>query len=169
MDVNAVLGGDLRGILGGNADDVLYLGFHFRRTGGGQIDFVDDGQHLQPGIDGKIGICQGLGFHALAGVHHQHRALAGGKAPGNLVVKVHVARGIDQVQVIGFAVVGGVGQLDGGCLDGNAPFPLQIHGVQQLLGPQPQVNGLALLHQPVRQRGLAVVDVGNNGKVSNVG
>ena len=67
MDVDAVFGGDLRSILRGNADDVLHLGLHLRRAGRGQVDLIDDRQHLQPRVDGQIGIGQGLGLHPLAG------------------------------------------------------------------------------------------------------
>ena len=169
MNVDAVLGGDLRGILGRNSNDVLHLGLDLGGAGRGQVDFVDDRQHLQPCVNGQIGVGQSLGLHPLTGVHHQHRALAGCQRPGYLVVEVHMARGVDEVQVVGFAVVGGVVQLHGGGLDGNAPLPLQIHGVQELLGPGPLVHGVALLHQPVRQGGLAVVNVGNYGKITNMG
>ena len=79
-----------------------------------------------------------------------------------------MARSVDEVQVIGFPIVGGVVQLDGSGLDGDAPLPLQVHRVQKLLGLLPQVYRPALLHQPVRQGGLSVVDVGNDGKISNV-
>ena len=124
VNIDAILGGDFRGILGGDADNVLHLGFDFRRAGGGQVDFVDHRQHFQPCVNGKVGIGQGLGFHTLGSVHHQHRAFAGGKRAGHLIVKVHMARGVDQVQGVGFPVVGGVVQGNGGCLDGDAPLPL---------------------------------------------
>ena len=80
-----------------------------------------------------------------------------------------MARGVDQVQGIGFAVVGGVVERSGGGLDGDAPLALQLHGVQQLLGPLALVDGVALLQQPVGQRGLAVVDVGDDGKIADMG
>ena len=123
-DVDAIFGGNFGGVLGGDADDVLNFRFHLSRTGGGQVDFIDDGQDFQPGVDGEIGIGESLGFHALGGVHHQNRALAGGKAPGDLVVEVHVTRGVDQIQDILFAVGGGVMQGDGAGFDGDAPLPL---------------------------------------------
>ena len=97
MDVDAVFGGNFRGVLGGDADDVLHLGLDLGRSGRGQVNFVDDRQDFQPGVNGEIGVGQGLGLHALGGVHYQHRAFAGGKRPGDLVVKVHMARGVDEV------------------------------------------------------------------------
>ena len=80
-----------------------------------------------------------------------------------------MARGVDEVQAIGFAVVGRVVQSDGGGLNGNAPLLFQLHGVQHLLGVNTLVDGVALLQQPVCQRGLAVVNVGDDGKIANFG
>ena len=162
MDVQAALGGDLRGLVAGQADDVLNLLLDPGRVSGGEVDFVDDGQNLQPSVDGQIGVGQGLGLDALSGVNHQQRALAGGQAAADLVVEVHVARGVDQVEGIGLAVVGGVVQLDGAGLDGDAPLPLELHIVQQLVLHLPGLDGVALLQQAVGQGGLAVVNVGDN-------
>ena len=80
-----------------------------------------------------------------------------------------MAWGVNEIQVIDITVVGGIVQLDSGGLDGNAPLPLQLHGVQQLLRPDPLVDGVALLQQTVRQGGFAVVNMGNNGKISDLG
>ena len=80
-----------------------------------------------------------------------------------------MARGVDEVQGIAFPIIGGIIQLHRRGLDGDAPLPLQLHGVQQLLRPLPLVDGVALLHEPVCQGGLAVVNVGNDGKITNMG
>jgi len=60
-------------------------------------------------------------------------------------------------------------QGDGAGLDGDAPLPLQVHGVQHLLGADALVDGVALLQQPVGEGGLAVIDMGDDGKVADVG
>ena len=57
--------GHLDGLLG--ADNV----------GGGQVDFVDDGNDFEAVIDGEVGVGQSLRFYALAGIHHEQRAFAG--------------------------------------------------------------------------------------------
>ena len=75
-------------------------------------------------LHGEVGVGQGLGLHALGGVHHQHRPLAGGQGPGHLVVKVHMARGVNEVQGVVLPVGGGVVQPHGPGLDGDAPLPL---------------------------------------------
>ena len=168
VDVDAHLGGDLRRVHSGQADDVLHLVLGLPHIGGGQVDLVEHRQDLQVVLHGEVGVGQGLGLHALGGVHHQHRALAGRQGPGHLVVEVHMARGVDEVQLIDLSVLGPVVQPDGPGLDGDAPLPLQVHVVQQLAFHLPLADRLALLQQPVRQRGLAVVDVGDDRKVSDV-
>ena len=60
-------------------------------------------------------------------------------------------------------------QGDGTGFDGDAPLPFQVHGVQHLLGADALVDGVALLQQPVGEGGLAVVDMGDDGKVADVG
>ena len=168
MNVNAVFGRDFRGLLGGDADDVLNFRLHLCRTGGGQVNFVDDRQHFQTGVNGQVGVCQRLGLYTLGGVHHQHCPFAGGQGTGDFVVEVHMARRVDQVQGVDFPVVGGIVQCNSGGFDGDAPLPLQLHGVQQLFGPGPLIDGVTLFQQPVGQGGLAVVNVGDNGKIADV-
>ena len=81
-------------------------------------------------LHGQIGVGQSLGLDALRGVHDEHRPLAGGQRAGHLIVEVHMARGVDEVQGVGAAVLRLVVQADGPGLDGDAPLPLQIHVVQ---------------------------------------
>ena len=79
-----------------------------------------------------------------------------------------MAGGIDEVQVIDLAVIGLVTQGSRGGLDGDAALLFQIHGVQDLGLLAAVVNGIALFQQPVRQGGLAVVNVGNDGEITNM-
>ena len=80
-----------------------------------------------------------------------------------------MARGVDEVQSVGLSVVGGVVELNGGSFDGDAPLPLQVHRVQDLVFHFPLIDGVAFLQQAVRQGGLAVIDVGDDGKISDFG
>ena len=125
------------------------------------------GEDLQIVLHGQIGVGQRLGLDALRGVHDEHRTLAGGQRAGHLVVEVHVARGVDEVQVVGLAILGLVLQTDGPGLDGDAALLFQIHVVQQL------GLHLALLHraaghnQPVGQGGFSVVNVGDDTEIAD--
>ena len=168
-DVDPHLGGDLRGVQGGQADDVLHLLLGFGRVGGGQVDLVEHRQDLQVVLQSQVGVGQGLGLHALGGVHHQHRALTGGQGAGHLVVEVHMARGVDEVQGVGLPVGGLVVQAHRPGLDGDAPLPLQVHVVQQLGLHLPLGNGVAQLNQAVGKGGFSMIDVCDNGKIADFG
>ena len=80
-----------------------------------------------------------------------------------------MARGVNKVQGVDFPVLRLIKQVDGPGLDGDAPLALQVHIVQELVFHFPLGDGIALLQQAVRQGGLAVVDVGDDGKIADVG
>ena len=52
-------------------------------------------------------------------------------------------------------------------LDGDAPLPLDVHGVEVLLPHEPGVDGSGDLQDAVRQGRLAVVDVADDGEVAD--
>ena len=79
-----------------------------------------------------------------------------------------MARRVDEVQYIGLAVVGAVIQTHGARLDGDAALALELHGVEDLILHLALFNGVALLQQPVCQRGLAVVNVGDDRKIADM-
>ena len=167
VDANALLGGDQRAALAVQADLVLDLLLHHLRLGRGQVDLVDDRADLQVVLQRHVDVGQRLGLDALAGVHHQHRALAGRQRAGNLIGEVHVAGGVDQVQHVLLAVLRGIGHAHGLGLDGDAPLPLQLHAVQHLVGHVPLLHHARALQDAVRQGGFAVVDVGNDAKIAD--
>ena len=76
FDVDAVFGGNERGIGRVDADDVLNFPLHRFGVGGRQIDLVDDRHDLQPVLHREIGVGKRLRFDALRRVHHQKRPLA---------------------------------------------------------------------------------------------
>ena len=160
---------DLGRVLSRNADDILNLVLHPLGVGGGQVDLVEHRQDLQIVLQGQKGVGQSLGFDALGGVHDQHCALAGGQAAADLIVEVHVARGIDQVELIGLAVLRLIVQTHGPGLDGDAALPLQVHVVQQLAGHRAGFHRVAFFDQPVGKRGLSGVNMRDNGKVADFG
>ena len=51
-------------------------------------------------------------------------------------------------------------------LDGNPLLSLQVHGIEQLVLLVSLANSVSEFQQTVRQRGLTVVDVGNNGEIA---
>ena len=70
------------------------------RLGARQVDLVDDRDDLEPGVDGQVGVREGLRLDALARVDHQQRALAGGQRARDLVGEVDVAGRVDQVELV---------------------------------------------------------------------
>ncbi len=131
-----------------------------------QIDLVDDRNDFEAVVDGQIRICQRLRLHALAGIHHQQRALARGQRARNLIAEVHMARRIDQVQLVGIAVVRLVHHAHGVGLDGDAALALQVHVVQNLRLHLAPGHRAGEFQQTVAQRRLSVVDVGNDREVA---
>ena len=138
-------------------------------VGRGQVDLVDHRDDGEVVLHGQIEVGQGLGLHPLGGVHQEQHPLAGGQGPGDFVGKIDVARGVDQVELVFFAVGGGVGQADGVALDGDAPLPFQVHGVEELVAELAVLHHAGPLDEAVRQGGLAVVDMGDDAEVADVG
>src|SRR6202034_4465510 len=91
-----------------------------------------------------------------------HGPLAGGQRPADLVAEIHVAGRVDQVQRVVLPrhphVLG---------LDGDAPLPLDVHRVEVLLPHHAGVDGPGQLEDPVGQGGLTVVDVADDGEVTD--
>ena len=74
-----------------------------------------------------------------------------------------MARRIQQIELVSLSVPGLVENGNGVGLDGDALFPLQVHGIQKLILLLPFGNGIRLFQQPVGKGGLSVVDVSDNG------
>ena len=127
-DVQARLGGNLRRVQGGDADDVLDLVLDLLRVRRREVDLVHHRADLQVVVHSEVGVGQGLGLDALAGVHHQNGPLAGREGPAHLIVEVHMARRVDEVQGIRLPVLRRVVQrhrpgLDGDPVVQNIPAP----------------------------------------------
>ena len=129
----------------------------------GAVDLVDHHNDPVAQLQGAAQHKPGLGHRTLSGVHQQDHAVDHLQNTLHLAAKVGVARGVHDVDL-------GVLVVDSGvlCQNGNAPLPLQVARVHD-----PVYGGLvlpvdaALLEHLVYQGGLAVVNVGNNGYVSD--
>ena len=105
VDADAFLGAGQDRVRGVEPDDFFDLRARALDVGAGQVDLVDHRHDLQPVIQRHINVGQGLRFHALAGINHQQRALAGGQAARDFVGEIDVAGRVDQIQDVGAAVV----------------------------------------------------------------
>ena len=79
-----------------------------------------------------------------------------------------MARRVHQVQLISLAVISGIVEPDRLGLDGNATFPLDIHRVEHLRLHVAVGKAAAILDQTIRQGRLTVVDMGDDGEVSDM-
>ena len=106
----------------------------------------------------------GLGQRALGGVHQQHDAVHHLERALDLAAEVAVARRVDDVDL-------GVAEVDGRVLgqDRDAALALEVVRVHDALGDLlVGAEGAALAEQGVHERGLAVVDVGDDGDVAQL-
>ena len=136
----------------------------FGGPGVGPIDLVDDDDRLQAHLE-RLGDDEfGLRQRALGGVDQHQRAVD------------HIEDALDLAAEIG--VAGRIDDVDAGVLpdqrgrlgqDGDAALALQVVGIQRALGHALVLAERAgLLQQAVDQRGLAVVDVGDDGDIAKV-
>ncbi len=116
-----------------------------------------------------VDVGERLRLDALAGIDHQQRALAGGKTAVDLVGEVHVAGRVDQVEDVVLAVARAVIQAHGLRLDRNAALALDVHGIEHLIDHFARLEAAGQLDQPVGERRFAVVDMGNNREITDVG
>ena len=86
----------------------------------------------------------------------------------HLIVEVNVSGGIDEVELIGLSVFRGIAELDRPRFDGDAPFPLDIHVVEELLGHIPQRDGVGLFQNAVSQSAFPMVDMGDDTEIADV-
>ena len=135
----------------------------------GKVDLVDGRNNVQVGVHGERRVGNGLRLNALSGVHDEHRALACGQRTRDLIGEVHVARRIDQVELIRLAVVGVIGNANGIGLDRDAALALDVHRVKQLRLHVALIDSMGELEDAVTDRGLAMVNMRNDREVADVG
>ena len=119
------------------------------------------------GIDGLVDIGERLGLDPLGGIDDQKRALDGAHGAGDLIGEVDMAGGVDEVEDIGLAILGGVFDADGVGLDGDAALALDIHGVQELLLHVTLGHGAGELDQPVSEGRFPMVDMGDDREIAD--
>ena len=168
VNAEAFLCAGQHGGLAGNSQDVLELRLGLRHVGVGQINFVDHRDDRQVLLHRQVHVRHRLRFDPLRRVDDQQRPFAGAQAAGDFVRKVHVPRGIDEVQLESFAIPCLVEHGDGVGFDRDAPFAFQVHRIEQLILHVPGGDGAGAMEQPVRKRRFPMVDMGDDAEVSDV-
>ena len=162
----AGLGAHRDGIRGVQADGLLNGFLGAQDVGRRQVDLIDDRNNFKAVIDSQVGVGQRLRLHTLGCVHNQQRAFARGKRARNLVAEIHMARRVNEVELIDLAVPRLVQHAHGVGLDGNAALAFQVHRVQDLGLHLALGHRAGEFEQAVAQRRLAVVDVGDDCEVA---
>src|SRR5262245_23969788 len=163
----AGFGADAQRVLCMDADDFFDFVDDPGRLGRRQIDLVDDGNDFQFLLDRGVTIGDALRLDTLRRIDDQQGALAGGERARHFVRKIHVARGIDQIELIHLPVLGFVIQRHALGLDRDAAFAFQIHGIEYLRFHFALFETAAQLNQAVGERGFTVIDVRDDRKIAD--
>ena len=153
--------------LRGDADDVLDLLSRPLDVGGGEIDLVHDGDYLKPGVDREIRVRERLRLYPLRRVDDEQSALAGVERARDLVIEVHVSRGVDEVEGICLPVGSRVFQVHGAGLYGYTALPFEVHVVEDLVLHLPVGDRARELKDPVGKGRFAMIYMRHDGKVSD--
>ena len=136
----------------------------FVGAGIGPVDLVDDDDRLEPA-------CQHLGQHefglrhrAFRGIDQQQAAVDHRQHALDLAAEIGMAGSVDDIQPHAFPFHRrAFGE------NGNAAFALQVAGIQRLfLDLLVVAIDAGLAQHAVDHRGLAMVDMGNNGDIAQV-
>ena len=116
----------------------------------------------------QVHVGHGLRLDALRGINDEQRAFARAQAARDLVGEIHVPGRVDQVQLVGLAVLGLVKHRDRVRLDGDAALLLQVHRIEQLVLHLARRDGAGPVQQPVGKRRLPMINMGDDAEISNV-
>ena len=154
-------------VVGIEADEqVEHLVQHGLRATVRPVDLVDDDDGLQAQRQRLAGDELGLRHRSLGAVHQQNDAIDHGQDALHLGAEIGVAGRVDDVDARRLPVVlplhaGALGE------DGDAALLLQVAGVHRaFLHALVLAEGAGLAEQLVDQRGLAVIDVGDDGDIA---
>ena len=77
-------------------------------------------------------------------------------------------RRVNQIELILFAILRTIAETDRARLDRDAALAFEIHAVENLIGFFARAHGAGEFKQTVRQCRFAVIDVSDDGKISDV-
>ena len=73
-----------------------------------------------------------MGFDSLGGIYDQQRTLAGGQCARDLVRKIHMTGGVNEVELVFLPVFRRVLHAYRVGFDGDAALAFQVHGIEHL-------------------------------------
>src|SRR5690606_4716986 len=151
------------------ADDLFDVPGRSIHVGGGEVDLVEDGDDLEGVLQRQVRVGDRLRLNALGGIDDEQGPFARGEARGHRVAELHGSGRVGQLQLVLQPILGLVPQAHRLRLDGDAALPLELQLVEELLHALPGGEGAGHVHDAVRQRALAVVDVGDDREVADPG
>jgi len=146
-------------------EEVVDLVQHFLDARVGPVDLVDDDDRREAALERLAQHEAGLRQRPLRGVHQEHHAVDHRQRPLDLAAEIGVARRVDDVDQ-------DVAVVDRGVLgeNRNSALALEIGVVHRALGHAlVAAERAALPQQAIDQRGLAMVDVGDDGDITAKG
>mgnify|MGYP007077464228 CR=1 FL=1 len=75
---------------------------------------------------------------------------------------------INQIQLVGFTIIGFIVKPDSLGFDGDSPFALNIHGIQNLLLHLAISERTSIMNQPISEGGFTMIDVSNNREIADL-
>ena len=126
------------------------------------IDLIENNDGFGTDFEGFAENELGLGLRTLGGINDKEDAVDHAEDAFDLSTEIGVARGIDNVDADVVIFEGGVFGFDG-----DAPFPLEVHGVHHAFGDNlVGAESTRLAKELIHESGLAVIDVGNDCNIS---
>ena len=108
VNTHACFGRTRNGFGGVDADDIFNFLFCVFGIGLWQIHFVQYRHHVDTQLQCGVAIGNCLCFHALRCINDQQCAFAGRQGTTYFIGEVNVPGCVDQVQIVGFAVLGNI-------------------------------------------------------------
>ena len=134
----------------------------------GQVNFVNHGNDEQIVLHSEQNIANGLGFHPLCRVNEEQRTFARGETARDLIRKIDMSRRINEIEFVNLTIWRRVIHANGVRFDGNTPLALEVHAIEHLILHLKFAQRLRLLEQAVGQGRFSVVNMRDNGKISNI-
>jgi hypothetical protein len=145
-------------------EEVEYLVEYAVGLGGGLVGLVEHHDRAQPEPQRLGGYELGLWHRPFGGIYEQHDSIDHAQDAFDLATEIGVSGGVDDVDAGTFPDHrGGLGE------DGDAALAFEVVAVHRaLVHGLPGAKGTGLFEQLVHERGLAVVDMGDDGDITQI-
>ena len=151
-----------------HTEQVVELHHHAINLRAGQVNFVNHGNDEQIVLHSEENIANGLGFNPLRRIDEEQRPFTRGETARDLIRKIDMTRRIDEIEFVNLTIWRRVIHANGVRFDGNTPLAFEVHAVEHLILHLKFAQRLRLLEQPISQGRFSVINMRDNGKISNI-